>query len=151
MHLIAHRFTQRFRIDYFDTYSLVAHLASICTILAIATHNNWEINRFNFNSIYLNDKLNNNKQIYMEPPPRYGNQGESVKFLLKSLYGLKQARHKWYDMLVHTLTDKGFYVSNANPGVFYAHNREDITMLATHVNDCIITRTSKDLISDYKK
>ena len=87
----------------------------------------------------------------MEPPPGYGNQGESIKFLLKSLYSLKQARCKWYDTLVHTLTDEGFHVSDADPGIFYAHDGDDITMLATHVDDCVITRTSKDLIADYKQ
>ena len=87
----------------------------------------------------------------MEPPPRYGNQGESIKFLLKSLYRLKQAGCKWYDTLVCTLTDEGFHVSNTDLGIFYAHDRDDITMLATHVDDCIITGTSKDLIVDYKQ
>ena len=93
-HLVARRFTQRFGVDYFDTYSPVARLASIRTILAIAACNDWEIDTFDFNGAYLNGELNDNEQIYMEPPPRYCNQGESVKFLLKSLYGLKQAGRK---------------------------------------------------------
>ena len=80
-------------------------------------HNNWEIDIFDFNGTYLNSKLNDNKQIYIEPPPRYGNQGESIKFLLKFLYGLKQAGCKWYDTLVCTLADKGFHVSNTDPGI----------------------------------
>ena len=53
-------------------------------------------------------------------------------------------------MLVCTLADEGFHVSNADPGIFYAHDGDDITMLATHVDDCVITGTSKDLIADYK-
>jgi len=149
--LVARGFTQRFGIDYFDTYSPVARLASIRTILAIAACNDWEIDTFNFNGAYLNGELNDNEQIYMEPPPRYGNQGEFVKFLLKSLYGLKQAGRKWYDTLVRTLADLGFHVSDADPGVFYAHDRDDITMLASHVDDCVITGTSKELITDYKQ
>ena len=149
--LVACGFTQRFGINYFDTYSPVARLASIRTILAIAARNDWEINTFDFNGAYLNGELNDNEQIYMEPPPRYGNQGEIVKFLLKSLYGLKQAGRKWYDTLVHTLADLGFHISDADPGVFYAHDRDDITMLASHVDDCVITRTSKELIADYKQ
>ena len=71
--LIARGFTQRFGVDYFDTYSPVARLASICTILAIAARNDWEINTFDFNGAYLNGELNDNEQIYMEPPPGYGN------------------------------------------------------------------------------
>ena len=149
--LVAHGFMQQFGIDYFDTYSPVARLASFHVILAIATCNDWEINTFDFNSAYLNGKLTENEQIYMELPPGYGSQGEFVKFLCKSLYSLKQAGHKWYDILCHTLADLGFKVSNTDPGVFYAYNGNHITMLAIHVDNCIITGSSQDLIISYRQ
>jgi len=60
-------------------------------ILAIAACNNWEIHTFDFNGAYLNGKLNTNEDIFMQPPLRYKSQGEFVKHLCKSLYGLKQA------------------------------------------------------------
>jgi len=61
--------------------------------------------------------------------------------------GLKQAGRKWYDTLCRTLADLGFRVNDADPCVFYAHDGDDIAMLAIHVDDCPITGTSKDRIS----
>ncbi|SRR6266404_4488633 len=92
VHLVACGFTQIYGIDYYSTYWPVAKMASIQLILALATRQDWEIESFNFNSTYLNGKLQDNKEIYMEPPPGYENVAPNyVKRLQKSLYGLKQA------------------------------------------------------------
>jgi hypothetical protein len=137
-------------VDYFDTFSPVTKLSSFHTILAIAACNDWNADTFNFNSTYLNSELDKNEEIYMKPPPGYTDEGERVKHLLKSLYGLKQAGHKWYDTLSRALTDLGFQVNNADPGVFSSHDNNDTTTLAIHVDDCLITGSSPKLITDYK-
>ena len=137
-------------MDYFDTFSPIAKLSSFRIILAIAARNDWDADTFDFNGAYLNGELDDSKEIYMKPPPGYTSEGEQVKHLLKSLYGLKQAGRKWYDTLSHALTDLGFQVNNADPGVFTSHINADITILAIHVDDCLITGSSPELIVDYK-
>jgi hypothetical protein len=87
----------------------------------------------------------------MQAPPGYDNEGESIKHLRKSLYGLKQARHKWYETLSCALNDLGFQVNDAEPGVFSTHNKNDTTILAIHVDDCMITGSSEELIHEYKE
>jgi Reverse transcriptase (RNA-dependent DNA polymerase) len=89
----------------------------------------------------------------MQEPLGYetGSSSSSVKRLLKSLYGLKQAGQKWYDALCCILVDLGFRVSSADPGVFYAHIEEHILILAVHVDDCAMTGSSAKLISLYKQ
>jgi hypothetical protein len=149
--LVARGFTQKLGIDYFDTFSPVARLASFRTILAFAARNDWEIDTFDFNSAYLNGQLNEDEDIYMQSPPGYETQGESVKHLRKSLYGLKQAGRKWYDTLCRALKDIGFRVSDADPGVFFIHDNIHTTILAVHVDDCVITGSSEELISEYKR
>ena len=149
--LVAQGFTQKFGVDYFDTFSPVAKLSSFRTILAIAARNDWDADTFDFNGAYLNGKLGDNEEIYMKPPPGYANEGEHVKRLLKSLYGLKQARRKWYDTLSHALTDLGFQVNDADPGVFSSQVENHTTILAIHVDDCLITGSSPKLIADYKQ
>jgi hypothetical protein len=69
--LVAHGFTQIYGVDYLDTFSPMAKLASICTILAIAAQLDWEIESFNFNGTYLNRELGEGKEIYMQEPPGY--------------------------------------------------------------------------------
>ena len=117
-------------------------LASICAILAIAAHNDWEINTFDFNGAYLSGELNDDEDIYMQSSLEYENEGEFIKHLHKSLYSLKQAGHKWYDTLCCTLADLGFHISDADPGVFYTYNGDNITMLAIYIDNCLITGTS---------
>ena len=148
--LVARGFTQKFGIDYFDTFSPVARLASFRYILAIAARNDWDIDTFDFNGAYLNGELDPNEEIYLQPPPGYDIEGEYVKRLHKSLYGLKQAGRKWYDTLSRALTDLGFQVNQSDPGIFSAHDAEHITILAIHVDDCMITSSSSSLIAEYK-
>ena len=87
----------------------------------------------------------------MESPPGYKDDPNSVKRLRKLLYGLKQAGRKWYDTLVHTLTNLGFFITHANPGVFYMCVGKNTLILAVHVDDCILTGTSSRLIMHYKR
>ena len=149
--LIARGFTQCFGINYFNTFSPVARLASFQIILAYTAHHDWDIDTFDFNGAYLNGELNANEDIYMQEPPGYSTEGEFVKHLKKSLYGLKQARHKWYDTLCCVLIDLGFCVNDADPRVFSVHDSKHTTILAVHVNNCLITSSSPYLITDYKQ
>jgi hypothetical protein len=117
---VAHGFTQIFGMDYYETFSPVAKLASFRTILALAACFDWDINSFDFNGAYLNGELDEDEEIYMQAPPGYEGQGEDIILRLqKLLYGLKQARCKWYDALLHALTDLGFHMNQADPGVFF--------------------------------
>jgi Reverse transcriptase (RNA-dependent DNA polymerase) len=150
--LVARGFTQVFSEDYYDTFSPVAKLSSFRTILALAVCHDWDIESFDFNSAYLNGKLGEDEEIYMQLPPRYEGQGEDmVKRLQKSLYGLKQAGRKWYDALTHALIDLGFCVTHADLGVFYKRTERHILILVVHVDDCIFTGSSPELIAKYKK
>ena len=150
--LVARGFTQVYGEDYYDTFSPVAKLSSFRLIMGLAARFSWEIDSFDFTGAYLNGELDADEEIYMEEPPGYESQGvDTVKRLWKSLYGLKQAGRKWYEALVSALTDIGFQVTQADPGVFYMRQENRILILAVHVDDCILTGTSQTLIDVYKK
>jgi len=149
--LVTRGFTQIYGVDYYDTYSLVTWLVSFHFILAITMHNDWEVEAFNFNSAYLNGELDADEEIYMQELPGYEtSEVDVVKWLLKALYGLKQARRKWYDTLHTAMTDLGFQVAGADPGVFVAHIKKHMLVLMVHVNDCTMTGSSPKLIMAYK-
>ena len=149
--LVARGFTQIYGTDYFETYSPVAKLSSLRTILALAAHEDWDIDCFDFDGAYLNGELGEDEDIYMKNPPGYNEDDDTVKHLKKSLYGLKQAGRKWYDTLKRTLADLGFRVSDADPGVFHARNANHPIIIAVHVDDCTITSSSAELVQDYKQ
>ena len=90
-------------------FAPVEKLASIQTILAIAAQNRWQIDMFNFHSAFLNGKLNGDEEVFMEQPPSYED-SDRTKYCLKlykSIYGLKQAGRKWYEIVCQTLADLG--------------------------------------------
>ena len=91
-HLVAQGFSQGPGVDYFDTFTPVAKLASIHAALAIVAANNMEIHHIDIKGAYLNGKLNSDEQIYMAQPPGYHapNSVGLVCRLIKTLYGLKQ-------------------------------------------------------------
>src|SRR6266850_1982032 len=150
--LVVRGFTQIYGVDYYNTYSPVAWLASFRLILTVAVRNNWDIEAFDFNSAYLNGELDTDEEIYMQEPPGYETGGAgAVKQLLKALYGLKQARYKWYDALHAAVTDLGFRISKADPRVFTARIQKDILILAVHVDDCAMTGNSPKLVMLYKE
>jgi len=127
--LVARGFTQIYSINYYDTYSPVTQLTSFCFILAIAACNDWEVEAFNFNSAYLNGELDADEDIYMQELPGYETgEADTVKWLLKVLYSLKQAGHKWYDVLHMAIIDLGFQVARADPRVFIVHIKKHMLL-----------------------
>ena len=69
--LVAKGYSQVQGIDYDETYAPVAQLSSLCTVLAIATRNDWDVDVFDFQSAFLNGKLDKGEDLYMELPPGY--------------------------------------------------------------------------------
>jgi hypothetical protein len=150
--LVAKGFTQVYGVDYYDTWAPVAKLASIQTILAIAARNDWDIEMFDFHSAFLNGYMDSDEEVFMEQPPNYED-SDPRKYcvkLYKSIYGLKQAGRKWYEIVCRTLANIGFKKSEADPAVFYIHSDTHIIILAIHVDDCTITGSSTALIHHYK-
>ena len=108
----------------------MAKLASFRAILAIATHYDWDIESFDFNGAYLNGGLDDN-EIYMQSPLGYQ---EDTGTIRKSLYGLKQARHKWYDTLSRALANLGFVLVKQTQEFswpVWARTRSDTTLAST--------------------
>jgi Reverse transcriptase (RNA-dependent DNA polymerase) len=149
--LVVRGFMQICGMDYYDTYSPIVKLGSICTILVFVACYDWDAETFDFIGVYLNRELEADKDIYIQAPPGYKEQEGQVKHLKKSLYGLKQARCRWYDTLALALTKISFCVSKADPGIFYLHLEYDVLILAVHVDDCVLTGSLPMLITKYKQ
>jgi Reverse transcriptase (RNA-dependent DNA polymerase) len=106
--VVAKGFTQQFGVDYVETFAPVAKLTLIRVIIALAASEDWELHQMDVKSAYLNGELD--EDIYMELPPGYSppNSAGKVCHLLKSLYGLKQAGHQWYQKLSSAFNDMKF-------------------------------------------
>ena len=151
--LVAKGYSQIQGVNYDKTYAPVARLASLCMVLAIATRNSWDIEVFNFHSTFLNGKLGDGEDIYMELPEGYTmsrNHAHPVAKLNIALYGSKEGALRWYQELSLTLGELGLKRAHTDWGVFYGRIRQDILVLASHVDDCTITGSSPELIHSFK-
>ena len=151
--LVTKGYSQVHGVDYDKTYAPVARLTSLQTILAIAARNDWDIEVFDFHSVFLNGKLNKGENLYMELPPSYRVEGKFKRPVAKlhvTLYGSKQGALKWYLELCATLNALGLKRSHSDWGIFYAHIGQDILVLASHIDDCTVTGSSHELIKLFK-
>jgi hypothetical protein len=99
--LVARGFSQINGVNYHtdDTFAAVAKMTSIRYLLAIAAWNDWLIHQIDIKSAYLYGKLNDDEEIYINPPPSIDVPGVKPGQVLRlrlALYGLKQAGCHWY-------------------------------------------------------
>jgi hypothetical protein len=89
--LVVKGFKQKEGLDYFDTCAHVDRIATIRTLVALASIYNFEIHQMDVKIAFLNGELE--KEIYMHQTEGFvmPNHERKVCKLIKSLYGFKQA------------------------------------------------------------
>jgi hypothetical protein len=81
---------EEYGVDYEETFSLVAKMTTVRTIIAIAASQGWPLHQMDVKNAFLHGDLK--EDIYMAPPPGLFSSSTSVVCKLKrSFYGLKQA------------------------------------------------------------
>jgi hypothetical protein len=82
--IVARGFTQEYGVDYFDTYSPVARLTSLRTLLTIVAAQDLELYQMDADTAFLNGTLE--EDIYMDFPDGYQRQDKKstgLKLVLK--------------------------------------------------------------------
>jgi hypothetical protein len=87
--LVAKGYTQKEDKYFFDTYSPVARLTTICVLLSLATSHGVLVHQMDVKTAFLNEELE--EEIYMTQLDGFVVKGQEDKVckLMKSLYGLK--------------------------------------------------------------
>jgi hypothetical protein len=144
-------YTQKEGEDFFDTYSPVARLTTIRTLIAIAASYGPIIRQMDVKTTFLNEELDD--EIYMDQPEGFVADGQENKVcrLLKSLYGLKQAPKQWHEKFDHTLTIAGFAVNKADSCVYYRYGGGEAVILCLYVDDILIFGSNLNVIEEVKK
>ena len=142
--LVAKGFLQIEGIDYTDTFAPGTQLTSFRIMLILAANYNLKITHLDVKTAFLNSDLK--ETIYVRlPEGAQSPDGQSVARLHKSIYGLKQAGHDWYQcsekfILEH---DKRTKRSLAEPCLYFLFTKELQVFILVHVDDYIIASSSE--------
>ena len=151
--LCACGYSQRYGIDYDETFAPTAKYKSLTTILSLAATHSWELTGIDVENAFVEADID--RPIFMKlPQSTYGNKNGSpvIVELKKSLYGLKQAPELWDKFLVSAIQKQGFSQLMHDQCVFIkrtTHN--EIIILIKYVDDIILTGNSQSLIQSTLK
>ena len=134
--LVAQGFSQRYGIDYDETYAPVIQISSLRTLVSLAVIKSLEMDMMDITGAYLNGKLQ--ETIFMRTPEGFNSSGKVLK-LKMSLYGLKQAGRTWYECINEFLTTHlGFIPASGDKCVFIKQIGERLCIVALYVDDLIV-------------
>lgn len=144
--------SQKFGIDYFETYAPVVRQESLRTVLAIAAAKKMKMIQGDVKTAFLNGDLQ--EEIYMTQPegfevPQDKGEPKLVWLLRKSIYGLKQAPRCWNERFHSYVVNLGLNQSTADRSIYYDPQNDLILVL--YVDDCLIMCASSDAIESLKK
>ena len=115
--LIAKGFTQKYGINYEETFAPVTRISSVRALLAVVTASKWAIFQMDVKNVFLNWNLS--EEVYMQPPPGLSVESNKVCHLQHALYGLKQALRAWFAKFSSTISRLGYMASHYTKALFY--------------------------------
>lgn len=107
--LVAKGYTQRYGVDYQETFAPVAKLDTIRILISLVVNRGWDLKQFDVKNAFLNGDLK--EEVYMDIPPGVNfemSKKNEVCRLRKALYGLKQSPRAWFGRLTVAMKTFGY-------------------------------------------
>jgi Reverse transcriptase (RNA-dependent DNA polymerase) len=149
--LVAKGYSKTYGIDYDETFTPVAKMSTIQTLISLAANEGWKLHQLDVKNVFLHGDLL--EEVYMEVPPDFGTKQivGKVCTLKKSLYGLKQFPRVWFDRFRKAMIGMWYRQTNADHTIFFRRHGAHITVLAVYVDDKIISGNDESEIALLKK
>ena len=149
--LVAQGFTQRYGVDYDETFSPVVRFESVRSLFAIASKYKLAVHQMDVTTAFLNGELK--EEIFMKQPEGFVQEGKEkwVCKLKRSLYGLKQSARCWNAELDGQLKKMKFTQSSHDPCIYSRFSNGKIFIIAVYVDDIILAGESEEDIEHAKE
>ena len=149
--LVAQGCTQRYGLDYEETFSLVVRFKSIRVLLAIGAQHNLELHQMDVATAFLHGELT--EDVYMQQPAGFVESGKEnlVCRLKRSIYGLKQSLRCWNRALDGQLKEMGFSQTSSDPCLYVLTDSGEIFVVAVYVDDIILGCSSPMKMNTVKR
>ena len=144
--LVAKGFTQKEGVDFTETFSPVAKMATIKLLLKVSASKKWSLKQFDISNAFLNGELD--EEIFMKIPDGYAERKSislppnAVLRLKRSIYGLKQASRQWFKKFSYSLRRMGFINEHGDHTLFVKSCGDDLVVVLVYVDDIVIASTS---------
>ena len=147
--LVAKGFRQREGVDYEETFSPVAMLKSIRTLLALAAHYDYEVWQMDVKTAFLNGYIE--EDIFMEQPKGFeSEEGLKMCKLNRSIYGLKQASRSWNHHFDEAIRSYGFIKNEDESYVYKKVSGSQLTFLVLYVDDILLIGNDVGMLTSVK-
>ena len=145
--LVARGFTQRYGIDYEETYSPVVRYTSVRMLAAYAAQHGMRIHQMDVVTAFLQGDVD--AELYMEQPKGFDDGSGRVCKLKRSIYGLKQAGRQWNLKLDRELKRMGLKQSFVDPCVYFTADLSII--IGIYVDDFLIVYRDQGALDRLKE
>ena len=140
-------------VDCGGTLAPVCSLQSIRMVLAIAAEFDFECWQRDYNTAFLNTKVE--REVYVKMAPEYEefhNDGvPMVMRLLRSLYGLRQSPRCWYGTVDEHVVEIGFTSLKRDPYVYIYSEGGAIYVLTLYVDDVLLLGKDRKVLERIKR
>nr|GEU49643.1 retrovirus-related Pol polyprotein from transposon TNT 1-94 [Tanacetum cinerariifolium] len=152
--LVVRGYRQEERIDFKESFSLVARVEAIRIFLAYVAHNSFIVFQMDVKTTFLHNTLK--EDVYVCQPKGFidADHPSHVYKLAKALYGLKQVPRAWYDELSKFLLQNHFFKGIIDPTLFIRRFDDNILVVEVYVDYIVFGSTNPryaQLFSDLRK
>lgn len=134
--LVAKGFSQKYGIDYVETFSPVVRHSTLRLLFALSVQLELDVTHLDVKTAFLNGELE--EIIYMEKPECLDSQWNKVLKLKKAIYGLKQASRAWNKKVDSCLLSNGYTQSKLEHCMYIKNENQSKTIVTVYVDDFFI-------------
>ena len=150
--VVAQGCTQRFGLDYEETFSPVVRFEPIRSIVSLGIQHKLQLHQMDVSTAFLHGELT--EEVYMRQPEGFIEPGKEhlVCRLKRSIYGLKQSPRCWNHALHTQLKTMGFKQTSSYPCLYVYLESEGVPFLiAVYVDDIVLGGRSEAKMTAVKK